>query len=107
MSNRSTLHTYPVDLDKWQNTDEQKIVITAKITGFKGVYFCCKVGYFNTGVSGARLTFETNVKWPLDELQFLALPHCLHFITHQLWLNKKTKKNRNFVKYNHCTTFCF
>lgn len=63
-----------------------KLVIeteTVFAPGGKYVYFFCKVGYFNMGVYGDWLTFETSLKWPFKELPFLAL--WLHFSSGLCW----------------------
>lgn len=42
--------------------------------GYK--YFkCCKVGRFTIVLYGKSLTFGASLKWPLEELQFLAHLH--------------------------------
>ncbi len=42
------------------------------VSGCKYVYFC-KFGHFNISLSGDWLTFGATLKWPFEELQFLAL----------------------------------
>ena len=51
------------------------------LQGCKHVNFCGKVEHFHMGVNGDWLTFIASLKWPFEELQFLALLHWLHFST--------------------------
>lgn len=47
--------------------------------GCKHIYFCYKVGHFNMEVYGDLLTLGASLKWPKEELLFLAIVGWLHF----------------------------